>query len=87
MDNKFIHHTVKCSIEKCEKYIEDFGYLKDRTFFGQKPRILCQDCFSKTKITDNEDYIPYQYSDLPEYIWNPPWIKVHVMKVNIIKDR
>jgi len=80
---KIIYNDVRCSVISCKKEIEKygFGYLKDQTFFGEKPIILCPDCFVKKE--ENDKFVSYQYAHLPRNVWDPPWVKVIVDKAHV----
>jgi hypothetical protein len=79
---QIIHWSVRCCNKSCKKDIEKygFGYLKDQTFFGEKPLVLCPDCFTKHK---DDDFVPFQYAHLPKGVWDPSWKKVVVDKGNV----
>ena len=71
--NIILHWNVKCCVEFCSNIKKDgYGYLKDRTYFGKRPIILCQTHFNTKK---ENDYMYQHYKHLPKYIWNPLWYK------------
>tara|TARA_Y100000389_G_C16993882_1_gene286246 strand:+ start:56 stop:313 length:258 start_codon:yes stop_codon:yes gene_type:complete len=79
---RLLNWSVKCGVKKCLKSLanESYVYVKDQSFFGEKPLIMCKLCYSKNL---SEDKVQFEHkivqkSRYKEY-GNSPWERFKVV--------